>query len=211
MYMEKQCNKCLKNKDIKEFNKKCDSKDGYRTICRECQKLGRNKDKEAKQYKIWAEKNRNKLNSYAKAYRANKPKKERKKKSKEEIKEYNRLYYKNRRENDNLYRLRKNIQRNICKNLKHFTNGNRSKTLTIIGCSYEELKQYLESKFEPWMSWENYGLYNGKPNHGWDIDHIIPTSSAKTKEDLYNLNHYTNLQPLCSYVNRAVKQDHLCE
>jgi hypothetical protein len=36
-------------------------------------------------------------------------------------------------------------------------------------------------------------------NKSWDIDHIIPISSAKTKEDIIRLNHYTNLQPLCSY------------
>lgn len=28
------------------------------------------------------------------------------------------------------------------------------------------------------------------------IDHIIPISSAETLEDVYRLNHYTNLQPL---------------
>jgi hypothetical protein len=24
------------------------------------------------------------------------------------------------------------------------------------------------------MIWDNYGLYNGTPEYGWDIDHIIP-------------------------------------
>ena len=68
-------------------------------------------------------------------------------------------------------------------------------------------KLYLESKFEPWMNWENRGLYNGEFNHGWDIDHIIPISSAETEEDLIKLNHYTNLQPLCSKVNRNIKKN----
>ena len=36
------------------------------------------------------------------------------------------------------------------------------------------------------MNWENYGLYNGELNYGWDIDHIIPISSAKTEEEVYN-------------------------
>lgn len=56
------------------------------------------------------------------------------------------------------------------------------------------------------MNWENHGIYCGKPNHGWDIDHIIPLSSAKTEEELLRLNHYTNLRPLCSYHNRVVKR-----
>ena len=57
------------------------------------------------------------------------------------------------------------------------------------------------------MSWDNYGLYNGTPNYGWDIDHKIPNSSALTEQEVVQLNHYTNLQPLCSYYNRDVKRN----
>ena len=56
------------------------------------------------------------------------------------------------------------------------------------------------------MSWENYGKYNGEINYGWDIDHIIPISIAKTEEDVMKLSHYTNLQPLCGFINRCVKR-----
>ena len=42
-----------------------------------------------------------------------------------------------------------------------------------------------------------------------DIDHIIPLSSAKTEEDIIRLNHYTTLQPLCSYTNRYIKKNNL--
>jgi len=59
------------------------------------------------------------------------------------------------------------------------------------------------------MNWDNRGLYNGEPNYGWDIDHIIPSSTAKTEDELIRLNHYTNLQPLCSYFNRVVKRDNI--
>lgn len=58
------------------------------------------------------------------------------------------------------------------------------------------------------MNWGNYGNWNGvptEPNTAWDIDHIIPSSSAKTEEELLKLNHYTNLKPLCSFTNRWVK------
>ena len=57
------------------------------------------------------------------------------------------------------------------------------------------------------MSWENYGKYNGELNYGWDIDHIIPLSTAKTEDDIYTLSNYINLQPLCSKINRDVKKD----
>ena len=59
------------------------------------------------------------------------------------------------------------------------------------------------------MNWDNYGRYNGELNYGWDIDHKIPTSSAITEEDVIKLNHYTNLQPLCSFINRVVKRDNV--
>ena len=57
------------------------------------------------------------------------------------------------------------------------------------------------------MNWDNYGKYNGCPNFGWDIDHITPLSTAMTEDDMIKLNHYTNLQPLCSYINRIIKKD----
>lgn len=57
------------------------------------------------------------------------------------------------------------------------------------------------------MTYDNHGKYNGEYNFGWDIDHIIPISSAKTIEDVIRLNHYTNFQPLDSYENRVVKKD----
>lgn len=59
------------------------------------------------------------------------------------------------------------------------------------------------------MTWDNHGLYNGELNFGWDIDHIIPISSAKTEDEVINLNHYTNLQPLCGKINRDIKKDKL--
>ena len=88
---------------------------------------------------------------------------------------------------------------------KRFKKNDRS--LDILGCDIIFFVSYIESKFEPWMTWENWGKYNGELNYGWDIDHIIPLSSAKTEDDIIRLNHYTNLQPLCSYTNRHIKRD----
>ena len=59
------------------------------------------------------------------------------------------------------------------------------------------------------MNWDNQGLYNMELNYGWDLDHIIPLSSATTEEEIIKLNHYTNLQPLCSRVNRDIKRDNI--
>lgn len=64
--------------------------------------------------------------------------------------------------------------------------------VNYLGCSIEEFKVYLESKFQPGMDWSNYGLY------GWHIDHIISLSSfdLTDKEQLLRACHYSNLQPL---------------
>lgn len=57
------------------------------------------------------------------------------------------------------------------------------------------------------MTWDNYGLYNGELNYGWDLDHIVPISSASSQDDIIKLNHFTNFQPLCSKVNRDIKKN----
>lgn len=118
-------------------------------------------------------------------------------------------YTKQRRKSDPLFKLKCNIRNSIRYSLKAKVYGKNTKTIQILGCSYEELKKHIESKFEPWMDWSKYGLYNNKLNYGFDIDHIIPVSSAKTEEEVIKLNHYTNLQPLCSYINRVIKKNKL--
>ena len=85
----------------------------------------------------------------------------------------------------------------------------KSKTYEILGCTFEELKIHLESRFEDWMTWENKGDYNGEFDYGWDIDHIIPLSTAESEEDIIRLSHFTNLQPLCSKMNRDIKKNNL--
>ena len=59
------------------------------------------------------------------------------------------------------------------------------------------------------MNWDNYGLYNGELNYGWDLDHIVPLSSALSENELLDLNHYKNIRPLCSYTNRYIKKEYI--
>lgn len=127
--------------------------------------------------------------------------------NKEKINEYKNNWVKNKKNTNPLYRLSFNIRCLIRISITKQGFTKNSKTSKILGCSFDEFKQHLESKFEPWMNWNNYGLYNGELNYGWDIDHIIPNSSAKTEEEVITLNHYSNLQPLCSKVNRDIKRN----
>ena len=91
-----------------------------------------------------------------------------------------RQYRKNRYHSDINFRLACCLRSSIRRAIK----GNVT-TFTYLGCSIEEFKKYLESKFQPGMSWDNYGE--------WHIDHIVPVASGK---DIYKLFHYSNLQPL---------------
>ena len=110
-------------------------------------------------------------------------------------------YRKNKRKNDILFKLKDNIRCII--RFSYVSKGYKknSKTFEILGCSYEEFRVYIESKFEPWMTWDNHGCYTGEYNETWQYDHIIPISSALTEGEIIKLNHYTNFQPLCSRIN----------
>jgi hypothetical protein len=126
--------------------------------------------------------------------------------NKENLKKYYREYKQNKRNNNTLYKLKCNIQSLIYYRLKNNNITKDKRTEEILGCSIGEFKLYLESKFESWMTWGNYGLYNGNLNYGWDIDHIIAIVKAKDKGEVVKFNHFTNLQPLCSKVNRDIKR-----
>jgi hypothetical protein len=133
-----------------------------------------------------------------------------KKKYKQEHKEQRNKVQTERKQSEPLYKLTYGIRSMIATELKRRRYTKQSKTYEIIGCTFEELKLHLESQFEPWMNWNNYGNWNGTPteiNTAWDIDHIIPLDTAKTEDDVIRLNHYTNLQPLCSYTNRNIKRN----
>ena len=142
-------------------------------------------------------------------YRKNNPEKIKIQRQNPERKKVLNEWEKNKRKTDELYKLKGNIRSLIRMSLKSRGIKKNTKTVQILGCTFEYFKKHLESQFEPWMNWNNYGLYNGTPNFGWDIDHIIPNSLSKTADDVIKLNHYTNLQPLCSHINRDVKKNFL--
>jgi len=208
----------MTKEEIKAYNK------AYREANKDILKAKKdaNKAKIAKQKKEYREANKAKIAEYnmlynknnqdtIKAYReANKDKKKLADRlysqtNKAKISEYR----KNKYSTDIIYNLKVNLRNMIKDSLYKVKAYKGSKTETILGCSYSEFKEHIESQFEDWMSWGNKG--NPKdgifaPNKTWDIDHIIPLDSGKTKEDILKLNHYTNLRPFCSYVNRFIKR-----
>ena len=182
----------------------------------------KNKDHISKMDKIWRKENKEHRQEYISLNKEHRQEYERKwrEENKESISERGKKYYsenkdkvndriKNRMKTDNLFKLKANTGNMIRKSLRCINSRKSNKTSEILGCSFEEFKLHLESQFEDWMTWDNRALYNGELDYGWDIDHKIPLASAETEEDIIRLNHYTNLQPLCSYTNRHIKSDRL--
>lgn len=65
-------------------------------------------------------------------------------------------------------------------------------TAKLVGCTTEDLRRHLESRFKMGMTWKNYG------RKGWHIDHIRPCASFDLSdlEQQRQCFHFTNLQPL---------------
>jgi hypothetical protein len=166
-----------------------------------------NKDRINEQNRKWAEANKEKVReNRRKSYQNCKAKEGYREKTNERQKKYRW----ERQQVDPLYKLTCRIRTLLSHSITKKGYLKTSKTKDILGIDYEGFKIHLEKQFEPWMNWDNYGKYKiGVYNYGWDIDHIIPASIAKNEEELINLNHYTNLKPLCSKINRDIKKDNL--
>ena len=116
--------------------------------------------------------------------------KARHKKWKLENKEHTRNHERNRYQTDVNFRLRSICRKRVLSALKF--NHKSARTMELIGCTIDELRQHLESLFEPWMNWENQGL------GGWDIDHIIACATFDLTDPAQQRAcfNWSNLQPL---------------
>jgi hypothetical protein len=144
-------------------------------------------------------KNRDKIRAQVKAWRLNNPDKEKLRKkiwveaNRDHVRKRNREYIKTRRKNDPQFALRRAItNRTHCFMRQRRAQGSVTEA---IGCSWQELYAYIESKFQPGMTWKNRGK--------WHIDHIKPLSSfdLTDPEQFRQAAHYTNLQPLWALDN----------
>lgn len=74
----------------------------------------------------------------------------------------------------------------------------RYRTEKMIGCTIEQLRSHLESRFKRGMTWDNHGSH-------WHIDHIIPMAHFDLTDEsqLLAASHYTNMQPMWAVENLA--------
>lgn len=115
-------------------------------------------------------------------------------------------YYKNqyiRRRNNPLEYLKKNISSRILNCFKSNSLRKNKLTLNILGCTREGFYKYLIKTFENnyKISWKETYLQLV------EIDHILPISLAINESDIYELNHYSNLQFLFSTDNILKSND----
>ena len=117
----------------------------------------------------------------------------------EQIKEYHRRpktqerrrnRVNNRYNTDINFRLLTICRARVYKALKGFDKS--ASTMELIGCTPDELRSHIESKFEPWMNWENQG------KGGWDIEHIkacfhFNLEDSEQQRACFN---WSNLQPM---------------
>lgn len=187
----KTCSKCGIDKPHSEYHKCSRVKSGLQPKCKSCrsQYAKDNSSNICQKHREYYELNPDKMEKqklYWKEYGKGRN-------------EYHRNYQSNRRKSDPLYKLKSTISHRIRSSIKSKGYKKSNKTQDILGCSFIEFKEHIQSQFTEEMNWDNHGTY-------WDIDHIIPISVAKNEEEVLRLNHYTNLQPLNSYYNRYIKR-----
>lgn len=189
----KKCSKCKKKKEVSEYHK-------GRVECKVCGKEYNkryrelNKDKirerDLKNKKLYYIKNKKRMREYATERNKLHPELRRKyrQENKEKINKYNAEYHNKKYREDDFYRMKHCLRGRISKIFRQRSFVKGSKSQQMIGCEFEFAKTWIENKFTKGMTWENFGE--------WEIDHKIPLSSAKTEQELRDLCHYTNLQPL---------------
>lgn len=176
----KTCGKCLEIKSIEEFYK---SKPMVCKLCIQSQQA------------TYRAENSGYLASYFRNhYEANK----------EEILDARKTYYqhnkvkinqyvKDKYHSDPLFKLATNLRKRMSKMITR--NQKSGSAVKDLGCSIDEFKQYIESLFQPGMTWDNYGE--------WHLDHIFPLSKfdLSVSSEFKKACHYSNLQPLWAQDN----------
>ena len=143
----------------------------------------KNKEKNKQWHKKWRDSHKEQIKESNKKYR-------------EENKEKINQSHVDRLHNDPIFKMKEQTRNMIRYVFRSKGHHKISHTVEILGCDLDFFCQYLLDTWE-----RNYSkAWSGEPYH---IDHIIPLATAKTKEDVVKLCHYTNLQMLTPENNMA--------
>jgi len=185
----------LKNQEYyKEYSKEWYLRNKERHNERSKEDFLKNREKRIRQMKEHHLKNKEHHNKQMKEHylKTKERYQERSKKnnSKPETKELTRNRQNNRYQTDINFRLSQLCRNRVRRALKGLNKSDS--TMKLIGCTIDELRNHIESKFEPWMTWENQG------SGGWDIDHIkacFHFNLADPEQQRICFN-WSNLQPM---------------
>jgi len=189
----KTCYKCKEDKEKANFYKNTRAKDQLQSMCKKCftKNTEDNKDR-AKQY--YEDNKERLLETSSNYHRLNRSKALKRLKAYNEAnKERYNEYYKEKAKTNPLFALKRRCYR-LTRYATASDYGVNTKTFKLIGVSHNYLMNHLENK--------NKTNLNLKDRSSWTVDHIMPLNSAKTKEELISLCHYTNLQPMSFKDNR---------
>ena len=98
-----------------------------------------------------------------------------------------------------VYRLKKIIRSRIYNSIKRSTGERpriKKRTVEMLGCTIDAMKQHLQNQFKDGMTWDNHGTH-------WHVDHIVPLSQFDFTNPIQSAlaTHYTNLQPMWANEN----------
>lgn len=214
------CGACGVKKDYNYYTIVVDSKNGLFKFCKACCVLEMNKHSDFLNYPIveadlpvFIKKNQRASDDFRKYFLENsrreslkkwrnrpivaerlKAQNERYKKA-GKLQQYRNTYFTNKPQ----AKIAANMRGRIRGILIRQAQSKKGKSHELLGCSWDKLKEHLESNFLPGMTWENYKL------DGWHIDHIIPCVNfdLSKKEEQLKCFHFTNLQPLWCTENLA--------
>jgi hypothetical protein len=222
--VDKLCTKCGVGKDTSCFSPNKQVTSGLASWCKDCYKKYRTEHsedrslKEAKRRKSNPEREKIRHAEYRKKHREeiSKQGKDYYERTKEARKEKRtasalRWYHNNKErcfENNNINRSRKYkedprfklsllLRNRVNSAIKRGSKAGSG--VRDLGCSVEELKSHLESKFQSGMTWENWGTGKRK----WNIDHIMPLAAFNlaNRQHVLLACHYMNLRPMWSSDN----------
>jgi hypothetical protein len=153
----------------------------------------KNKETLDKRMKQWRKDNPDKQKEYDFNRKTNDPDhlKRWARENKEHIKQYRKNYDRRRREIPTV-----KILKNLRSRAGNFFSGETKfhHMKEMLGCTLEEFKNHLESKWTEGMNWSNYGKGKGR----WNIDHIVPCASFDftNSENQRACFHFSNTQPM---------------
>jgi hypothetical protein len=216
------CPKCLQHKIVDDFYS---FNGAYKRPCKECK---------VNYQKIYSQENEEHITTYRDNYyqenrdeiivnqlkRNNKRKDkivvyqaEYRQENKGELQSKKREYKKIKRQNDPAFKLRGLVSNAIFQALKYAgSSKDGSSIFQYLPYSMQELKEHLEKQFEPWMTWNNWGVYdpktwddNNQATWTWHIDHIVAQTKlpyvSMTDENFQKCWALENLRPLSSKQN----------